>query len=137
MSTESDGRDWLVLDFLNQPGGPYTLSEVCVLLRTRALYVCKQGGAGWALACTVPEIQNYVAKGTPYLLSQSSAHRQARLQTATDALLRLCRGFMSDGSLSGEEIHALNAWFETHDSVLEEWPGNLTRIPELKKGRVV
>lgn len=118
-------REWLVLDRLNQPCGPYTLAEVCTLLRSRNLPVCKPGMADWVSADLVPEIRNYQPLGRVYEVRVANQKRATGFNTAMDQLLRICRGFVRDNYLSEDEIRELGAWLKQHQEVLGEWPGNV------------
>jgi NAD-dependent DNA ligase len=118
-------REWLVLDRLNQPCGPYTLAEVCTLVRRKSLPVCRRGMEDWVSAELVPEIRNFQPIGRVYELQVANRQGPPSFQTAMDQLLRLCRSFLQDNYLSGEEIRELDVWLEQHRQVLEEWPGNV------------
>lgn len=107
-------REWLVLDRLNQPRGPYTLAEVCILVRRNSLPVCKPGMEDWVLADLVPEIRNYQPLGRVYMVQIANQRRPTGFHTAMDQLLRLCRGFMRDNYLSEGEILELGVWLKQH-----------------------
>jgi hypothetical protein len=126
-------NQWLVLDHFNQPRGPYTTTEVRVLLQAREFYVCRVGGQEWVLGRTIADIRNHVPGGIEYNLHLSSAPHHQRFQTATDSLLKLCQGFLADNYLSRTEIQQLEAWFEAHGYLLLEWPGNVIahRVEEI------
>src|SRR5437899_3259665 len=119
------GREWLVLDRFNQPQGPYTISEVCVLLRAWDFFVCKQGMEDWALARDVPEIRGHQPAEKVYKLESLRRQEQKDFGDAMDCLLQLCRGFLSDDYLSEGEIRQLSAWIVKHQEVVREWPGNI------------
>jgi NAD-dependent DNA ligase len=118
-------REWLALDRFNQPTGPYTIAEVCTLLRNKDLVVCKSGMKDWVSAHLVPEIRNYQPLGKVYELHTGYQAHSGSFQTAMDQLLRLCKGFVRDNYLSTEEIRQLGAWLRNHEEVAGEWPGNV------------
>ena len=118
-------HEWLVLDHLNQPRGPYTLAELCALLRCRSLLVCKAGMEDWASPELIPEIRNYQPLGRVYEVQIANQRPPVGFHSAMDHLLRLCRGFIRDNFLSEDEIHDLAVWLKQHQEVLEEWPGNV------------
>ncbi|MCX6929419.1 MAG: DUF4339 domain-containing protein [Verrucomicrobia bacterium] len=119
-------REWLVLDRLNQPCGPYTLAEVCTLVRRRSLPVCKAGMGDWISAELVPEIRDYQPFGRVYEVQIASPKPQDSFHTAMDQLLRLCGGFVRDDYLSDDEIRELGAWLIRHQDVLGEPPRSET-----------
>jgi NAD-dependent DNA ligase len=118
-------REWLVLDRLNQPCGPYTLAEVYTLVRRRNLPVCKAGMEDWISAELVPEICDYQPLGQVYEVQVANPRRPNGFHTAMDQLLRLCSGFVRDNYLSEDEIRELGAWLTQHEEVLVEWPGSV------------
>jgi NAD-dependent DNA ligase len=118
-------REWLVLDRLNQPCGPYTLAEVCTVMRRKSLLVCKAGMENWVSPDLVPEIRNYQPLGKVYEVQIANQRRAGGFVSAVDHLLRVSRGFVQDNYLSEEEIRDLAAWLKQHQEVLEEWPGNV------------
>ena len=132
-------RQWLVLDRLNQPRGPYTLAEVCTLVQRRSLLVCKSGMEDWVLSDLVPEIRNYQPLGKVYEVQVANQTRPTGFHTAMDQLLRLCKGFVRDNYLSEDEIRELGAWLKQHQEVLEEWPGNVIaqRVQQVLANRII
>ncbi len=127
-------QEWLVLDRFNQPKGPYTIAEVCALLRHHDFYICKQGMKDWVLGGSTLEVRSYMSTAGFYELKGATARRPERFQTAVDSLLQLSRTLLCDKYLSQDEIGQLGSWVNDHPEVLQEWPGNVIaqRVMELR-----
>lgn len=125
MSAISSVREWYVLDQFNQPKGPYTPTELRVLVRTKDFFVFKAGMKDWVSVRTLPEIQEYRPGEKIYEIRGEPKPQSNHFQSAMDNLLQLCKLYVSDGYLSPDEIRKLNAWVEEHEEVMMEWPGNV------------
>ncbi len=132
--------EWFILDRLNQPSGPYTISEIKMLTARRDFLVHKEGMADWTPASSLEEIKQYQFTGRTYLVYKAHACSAGTdTRQSLNELFDLCQSVMSDDYLSDQEVFQLEKWLSTHSEVCFDWPANViaSRVTQVLQDRKV
>jgi hypothetical protein len=112
--------EWYYLDEFRQPQGPCDAWRVAQLAAGGDLLVCSSPMTTWVSARSLPEIDALASGEEKSRAGYYDSERIARRNL--DELIGACRGMLTDGKLTDDEIVAIHEFIETHPGVLTEWP---------------
>jgi hypothetical protein len=110
---------WYYLGEDNRAHGPFQAGEMARVLNGQPCYVWREGMPEWAANLDCPQ---YIELSKDFTEHDQTAAKFEPSRTMS-ALLDVCKGIMTDGVITTEEVIFLSSWLQDA-GLITEWPAS-------------